>query len=114
MVGDLFILPDASVSESARTLSKCLTTFLFDAHNYFFTCDQTTIMNRINKSVNTQYAKVIKLLNCISLVNHPFIATTLSVQLHDAGTAKYLESFVFTNRGLVASLDLSRVFFCIN
>ena len=67
--------------------------------------------------MNTQYAKVIKLLNCISLVNHPFIATTLllkSVQLHDAGTAKYLESFVFTNRGLVASLDLSRVFLYIN
>ncbi len=64
--------------------------------------------------MNTQYAKVIKLLNCISLVNHPFIATTLllkSVQLHDAGTAKYLESFVFTNRGLVASLGL---FLCIN
>ena len=37
-----------------------------------------------------------------------------AMQLHDAGTAKYLESFVFTNRGLVASLDLSRVFLCIN
>ena len=69
--------------------------------------------------MNTQYAKVIKLLNCISLVSHPFIATTLlvkSVQLYMmlALAAKYLESFVFTNRGLVASLDLSRVFLCIN